>query len=262
MNFDHYIDNNQPNPKRAALLSFAAVLALSGTTMMILAGWVAGKMSIARVEPPSMEYVLLSLSVDEPPPPPPPPPPPAGQQEVEDEKEPDDEIPDDPELIEEPEVVPTKIPSQKAGATVKGHPNGIPGGQDNGIPGGSLIGIPIGSSPRTRISVKPRTPQLVTKQPLAAVMARAVYSPDPSQKLLQQTKAARFDKRKGKNTTSFCIDSNGRVVDVKTRLKFPGDPKVDEIIRKAIKNWRFKPSQICSKKMKTCTERTFALTFQ
>lgn len=263
MNFEHYLDNNRPNPKRAAMLTFAAAIALTGTTMMLAAGWVAGKMSIARVEPPSTEYILLSLSAEQPPPPPPPPPP-LGTTAEEDEVKPDtdDVVPEEPEPIEDttqPEM-PTKIPAQKAGSTQVGVPNGVLGGQPNGIIGGIPIGkVPIGG---LGIAVKPPTKDVLTVKPLAMVMARSVYTPDPDMKLLQQTKAARFDKRNGKATISFCIDGNGGVVNVKTKGKFPGDPQVDAILRRTIENWRFKPLEVGSKKMKTCTQRTFSLKFQ
>lgn len=263
MNFEHYLDSNRPNPKRAALLAVAGAVAISGTSLMIMAGWVAGKMSVARVDPPSTEYILLSMNADQPmPPPPPPPPPPAGSSAEEDEPEPDDEVPEEAQPLEEtqPEK-PTKIPAQKAGGVPQGVPNGVLGGQIGGLIGGIPTGG-IGKPPQFGIAVKPPSTDGVTKQPLAAVMARAVYSPDPDQKLLQLTKAARFDKRDGKSTVSFCIDGGGRVVDVKTKSKFPGDPEVDKILRHTIQTWRFKPLMVGKKAVKTCSERTFSLRFQ
>ncbi|NJK32685.1 MAG: hypothetical protein HC927_09900, partial [Deltaproteobacteria bacterium] len=99
------------------------------------------------------------------------------------------------------------------------------------------------------------------KKPLSTVMAQATYAPDPDQKLLQATKAARFDKRGGTNTTSFCVDASGKTVDVKTVKKFPNDPQVDKIIADTIKKWRFKPFEVGGKAVKTCSERTFKITF-
>jgi protein TonB len=126
----------------------------------------------------------------------------------------------------------------------------VPGGVPGGIPGGGGI------------STKPSGTGGVAKKPLDAVMAQAVYSPNPDEKLLQQTKAARFDKRDGTNTTSFCVDVSGKVVDVTTKQKFPGDPQVDQIIRDTIKKWRFKAFYVGGKPVKTCTERTFKLKFK
>jgi len=99
-------------------------------------------------------------------------------------------------------------------------------------------------------------------QPVASVMQQAIYAQDPTSKDFESTKAARFDKRPGTNKTSFCIDPGGKVVDVKTKQKFPGDPKVDEIIREKIKKWRFKPFLVGGKPIKTCTVATFDLKFQ
>jgi TonB family protein len=262
MNFEHYLDQNRPNPKRAAMLTFAAAVAITGTTMMIGAGWVAGKMSIARVDPPSTEFILLSFNAEQPMPPPPPPPPPAGSSLEEDKPDPDDEVPEEPEPLEEtqPDKIPTKIPEQKSAGVPQGIPNGVLDGQVGGVIGG----IPIGkiTDHQHQIAVKPPTNDPISIKPLAAVMARATYSPDPDKALLQQTKAARFDKRDGKSTISFCIDANGSVVNVKTKTKFPNDPQVDAILRSTLQKWRFKPLEVGSKKLKTCTERTFSLKFQ
>lgn len=262
MNFDTYLETHRPNPRRTAMLTFAGALALTGTTLLLAAGWFAGKLQVARVDPPTVDYILLSLSVDEPLPPPPPPPPPPGSSDAADDEPVDDEdiIPED-DIDEAPDEVPEAIPRAKSPA---GHPEGqvggIPGGKPGGIPGGDPKALVGGRGPV--ISVAPKTPAPVVKKPLAAVMARAVYSPDPDQKLLAQTKAARFDKRNGKNKTSFCINSQGRVVDIKTKARFPGDPQVDKIIRDTIAKWRFKPFEIGAKKVKTCTERTFLIKFQ
>ncbi|EDM74673.1 hypothetical protein PPSIR1_11826, partial [Plesiocystis pacifica SIR-1] len=57
-------------------------------------------------------------------------------------------------------------------------------------------------------------------------------------------------------------DTKGKVVDVKTKTKFPGDPQVDKIIRDTIKKWRFKPFVVGGKPVKTCTERTFKIKFK
>ena len=100
------------------------------------------------------------------------------------------------------------------------------------------------------------------REAYAAVVQQAIYAPTPNQKDFQQTKAARFDKRDGTNKTSFCVDTNGKVVDVKTKTKFPGDPQVDKIIRDTIKKWRFKPFIVGGKPVKTCTERTFKIKFK
>ena len=70
-----------------------------------------------------------------------------------------------------------------------------------------------------------------------------------------------FDKRPGTNETSFCVDVDGKTVDVKTKRKFPNDPKVDEICRDFIKKWRFKPFIVGGKPVKTCSVAEFNLKF-
>ena len=99
------------------------------------------------------------------------------------------------------------------------------------------------------------------KRPFEVLMATAIYTPDPDPKLLAQTKAARFDRRGGKNVTRFCVDVDGRVVDVKTQSVFPGDPEVDRIIRNTIRRWRFKPQRVDGKPVRSCSQRSFELVF-
>ena len=97
--FDVYLDSTKGDGKRRAILTFATVLVVIGTAIAIAAMWVAGKMQIAKVSPPTTDFVLVQFSVDEAPPPPPPPPPPAGDMEEEVEEE--EEVPEEDEPIEE-----------------------------------------------------------------------------------------------------------------------------------------------------------------
>jgi protein TonB len=90
-------------------------------------------------------------------------------------------------------------------------------------------------------------------------MGQAIYSPDPDKKKLAGTKAFTFDKRGGESHVSFCVNAQGKVVDVKTAKKFPGDPKVDQICRDAVKTWRFKPFLVGGKAQKTCSKAIFKL---
>ncbi|RMG99237.1 MAG: TonB family protein [Deltaproteobacteria bacterium] len=93
-------------------------------------------------------------------------------------------------------------------------------------------------------------------------MAQAIYAPDPDKKKLQATKAAMFDRRGGVNKTYFCVSEQGKVVDVRTTKKFPGDPQVDKIIRDTVKKWRFRPFLVGGKPRKTCTTYTFEIHFK
>ena len=71
-----------------------------------------------------------------------------------------------------------------------------------------------------------------------------------------------FDKRPGANETAFCVDPQGRTVDVRTVKQFPGDPKIDEICRDTVKTWRFKPFLVAGKPTRTCSVQVFNLTFK
>src|SRR5690606_10484116 len=92
----------------------------------------------------------------------------------------------------------------------------------------------------------------VAKKPIAAMRAQGLYTPDCDEKKLAGTKAFTFDKRGGQTHISFCVNASGKVEDVRTVKKFPGDPKVDEICRDAVKKWRFKPFIVNGKPQKTC----------
>ena len=100
-----------------------------------------------------------------------------------------------------------------------------------------------------------------TNKPFSVVVGNAIYKPDPDKNALSATKASMFDKRPGSNETSFCVDVDGKTVDVKTKKKFPNDPKVDEICRDTIKKWRFKPFIVGGKPVKTCSVAEFNFKF-
>ena len=75
--FDVYIQSQKVNPARRLLLLGALVTSISATVAGLAFLWVAGKMNISRVDPPTIEFMMVQLTEEEPPPPPPPPPPPA-----------------------------------------------------------------------------------------------------------------------------------------------------------------------------------------
>jgi outer membrane biosynthesis protein TonB len=88
------------------------------------------------------------------------------------------------------------------------------------------------------------------------LMALAIDTPNPDNKALQQTKAARFDKTNGHSTVQFCVERDGITSDIQTVEKFPGDPLVDQILRDTVAKWRFKPLPV-----KVCTDRKFNIRF-
>jgi len=111
------------------------------------------------------------------------------------------------------------------------------------------------------VATKREPTQAAAPKPFAVVVANAIYRPEPDKSALAGTKAAMFDKRPGTNETSFCVDTDGKTVDVKTKKKFPNDPKVDEICRDTVKKWRFRPFVVGGKPVKTCSVAEFNLKF-
>ncbi len=95
-----------------------------------------------------------------------------------------------------------------------------------------------------------------------SVMAHAIYAPNPDQKALQDTVAARFHKSDGSVVIGFCIDVHGRVGDLEVVESFPGDPMVDEILLETVATWRFEPFTVDGRPIKTCSQKTFNLHFK
>ena len=129
--FDVYIQSQKVNPARRLLLVGSLVASIAGTVGGLAFLWVAGKMNISRVDPPTIEFMMVQLTEEEPPPPPPPPPPPAGddaEDTVEEEEIPEEEIPIEEELTQ-PTEVKDEIPKEKKGSKgskVPGVPGGVP----------------------------------------------------------------------------------------------------------------------------------------
>jgi len=275
--FDHYVEVQAGNPRWRRAMGGAAIVSGVTTAGLLVAMWVADKMSIVRVDPPSQAVVVVQMMMDESTAtPPPPPPPPAGGGEPEPEDAPDEapEIPEEEAPLEQPDEAPEKLeapaPAARPSATKKGipggDPRGIPGGDPSGIPGGlGTPGIPgvVGGLPGGVLTRREAAaPESVAKQPLQAVKRNALYAPDCDSKKLSGTKAATFDRRGGHTKISFCVSENGKVVDVKTTQRFPGDPDVDRICRETVEKWRFKPFQVAGRAVKTCSSVDFAIEFE
>jgi TonB family protein len=96
---------------------------------------------------------------------------------------------------------------------------------------------------------------------LDELMAFAIYTPNPDEEALVQTKAARFDKADGYSTVQFCVEPDGTTSNVRTIEKFPGDPMIDQILRDTIVKWRFKPPSAAGFSGKVCTHRKFMIRF-
>ena len=261
--FEHYLQHQAPDNRRRWRVALALNVAGFATLSMVGFTWFADKMMIARVDAPTAHYVMVQMDVEALPPPPAPPAAPAVKEEPVDEHIPDED-PVQPETFSE--IIPPKpkiarvtgtgVPTS-TGTSPIGNKLGIPG-----IPGGIPTLTGIGQAPP--IAISRDRPQTDTRPPLpiSAVMAQAIYTPPPDKNRLAATKAAMFDKRPGANETSFCIDTEGRTVDVRTTRKFPGDPKIDEICRETVKSWRFKSFKVDGRPVKTCSIQVFNISFK
>jgi protein TonB len=204
---------------------------------------------------------MVQMSMDEPPPPPPPPPPPAGE-----ESEPEEDIPEEEVELEEdivqPKDTPENIPEVKSTGSKGPKAPGVPGGMPGGVPGGVPGGIPGGVVGGGAIATKRDTSKdQISKQPIKVVKGNGIYTPDCDASKLQQTQTARMGNRKGSTKISFCVSESGKVEDVRTIKKFPGDAKVDQICSAEVKKWRFKPFLVGGKPRKTCSVVEFKLIF-
>ena len=70
--FDHYLEYQKPDSKRAKLLRRATAISTVGTSLVLVWLWVQGKLAIVQVDPPAIAFIMVQMTQDEPPPPPPP----------------------------------------------------------------------------------------------------------------------------------------------------------------------------------------------
>ncbi len=270
--FDHYMHYQSGDPRRRLRLQIAATAAGITTFAFIVFGWVADKMSINKVDPPTSKYVVVQMLNEEPPPPPPPPPPPAGD-DSEPEPEPEEEIPEEEVPLEEEIVQPKETPDKIPEATNKGKskgpkvPGGVVGGVVGGVPGGvvgGVVGGQLGGMPGGVVTKRntEEAKKEVVMEPISSVKGRAIYNPDPDQKKLQATKAAKFDKRPGEVKVKFCVGTTGKTKDVKVSKKYPHDPQVNRICKETVSKWRFKAKLVGGKPIETCSTVTFVIRFE
>src|SRR5690554_6228360 len=99
-------------------------------------------------------------------------------------------------------------------------------------------------------------PEAGSDAPSPTMMANAIYAPNPEQKALQDTAAARFHKSDGTAVIGFCVDIHGNTTDLAVVQPFPGDPMVDELLLETIGRWRFTPFLVDGRPIKTCSEKT------
>ncbi len=263
--FEHYLRYQSVDPRRQRMMGIAAAVSGTLTLTLVTFAWAANKMDVTRVDAPSSELLVFQLTREDPPPPPPPPPSGGVQKPVEEEtrEAKSEELPPDepPEEDLTPREAPSRVPAvTPRGAGPRQGIPGLPAGPGGlGIPGGR-IGMPIGD-PIARPTSERREVDASPLRPIEAVMAQAVFKPDPDKRRLSATKAAIFDKRPCTNQTSFCIDASGKVVELRTK-KSCYDPQVDAIVRETLAKWRFRPFVVGGKAQRTCTTARFDFQFE
>ncbi len=248
-------------------LLMAATLSIAAGTAM----WVGDKLGISAVAPPKNSYVVtLDTQIT----PPPNNPPPRGNGVVTDKGAKDDEVRPEEEVPEHVprEVVPldlTRAPKPVSTGPSHGETGSGPAGSSK-LPGGAgpgcLLPPCIGTfAPKSIVRspiARPTPPAPVDIRPLASVMARAIYSPDPDPKKFALTRTGRTHRSPGRSTVSFCIGPAGRTQDVRTTRAFSGDRDVDRICREAVKKWRFSPLRVGGKARTSCSKITFDIEFE
>jgi TonB family protein len=121
---------------------------------------------------------------------------------------------------------------------------------------------PVSSAPARPSSTSTRQAEPTTGDylPLAAVMARAVDTPDPDPKRLRETEAARA-KQAGSSKIGFCVAEDGRTRDIEVLVAY-GDPGVDAIFIETIERWRFEPLVVHGQPIVVCTSQVFRVEFE
>ncbi|MCB9569099.1 MAG: energy transducer TonB [Myxococcales bacterium] len=184
------------------------------------------------------------------------------------------EVPDEAEPEEDEAEVPGARPGAGAGAgagagsRVVELPGGVAGGVVGGVVGGQVGAVrtePVGpvEAPLARSEPPPQRPLgPITGVPMTieAVMAQGIYTPDPDPKALTATTAGLFERRACTSKIAFCVQPQGRTLEVRTTGSCD-DPEVDEICRRAVRSWRFRPFVVDGKATTVCTEVAFDLRF-
>lgn len=260
--FDHYLHHQAPDTKRNKILAATTTIACVGTGLSLVFMWVAGKLAVSTVDPPTIAFIMVQMNQEEAPPPPPPPPPPAGDDSAE-EEEVEEEVPEEVEPIEDeiqqPDEVKDKIPDAKPGKSKKKIFGGVKGGVVGGKIGGMVGGV-IGGTGSGMVRKAEKAPA-AAKKPLKAVLANKIYQPPAPKKQLLETPTGKFGKRPGAVLVSFCISPSGGVVNLRVKKGFPGDPQVTKIMTNWLKKFRFRPFKVGGKAQKICTEYAMKVKF-
>lgn len=168
-----------------------------------------------------------------------------------------------------PEDVVPAPPGDKSGNLVPtGVPGGVEGGVLGGVPGG-VVGGQIGGELGAELPPPPPPPKAPKRSkrrrnlvPIKDVMSHARFTPDPNRRALAMTKTGAGSREAGVTRTAFCVDERGRTTQIRTLTGFPDDPEIDEICRRAVKQWRFKPFTANGKRIRVCTVMAFKIRFE
>lgn len=275
--FSSFLRGQQVDPYVRSRLVTSAVAAAGALLVAMSFGWTAEKLGVRTVEAPTQQYaVVLTLDIPAPPPPAykvppaverassPEPATPARAQRSERSVTPDtalDDASDDAPPLEAADEL-----SANRSLTA-GPPNPFGRGQPGppGMQGDLCANPPCGRIPGPRIGVRPASnaPPRPQNKRATVVRANALFAPDPDKRRLSQTKSGILGTRgKGVSSVSFCVSTSGKVTDVKTVRRYPGDPEVDRICRQAVSRWRFNAFVVNGKARKTCTTSTFEIEFE
>lgn len=261
--FDVYMNAHAIDPGTRRRFVGASMLALAAS-MLAIGSYVGGqRFAIHRVEPPHVDLDVLLASIVSSPPlavePPPPPEGPKDEPAKDDAASPSDERDDVEDVLEPPR--PKK--GGDARRVVGEGGDGTGDGPKSALFGGGMP-CPIPGTCTTNIGTLSRHNTDTTKAtpvvPLSHVRERLRFSPDPSRADLLRTPAGQRGEG-GTSVVSFCVDTDGRVDDVRTKRSH-GDREIDRICREALSRWRFSAMQVRGKAHRTCSEMSFAIAFE
>lgn len=263
--FDVYMNAHAIDPSTRRRFVGASMLALVASTLAI-GSYVGGqRFAIQRVDPPHVDLdVLLASIVPSPPLAVEPPPPP----DVEKDEPVDEGAAAKPIVDRDADEDVLEPPRPKQGREGPRVVDDGGGGNGEGPKkpwlGGGGVPCPIPGTCTTNVGTLSRhntdTTRTTPVVPISHVRERLRFSPDPSRADLLRTNAGQRGEG-GTSIVSFCIDTDGRVSDVRTKRSH-GDREVDRICREALSRWRFSAMQVRGKAHRTCSEMSFTIAFE
>lgn len=100
------------------------------------------------------------------------------------------------------------------------------------------------------------------RQPIAAVMSRAISAPGLDPERIAATKTGQSeDPRPGKTKVAFCASKTGETEEIRTTQGFYGDPEIDTIARETVSTWRFRPHHVAGEPVQVCSIMVFNVRF-